>query len=271
LAAELLRARCQQGIVDRMLHNEGLSTQSRQEFCLALKAARERNGITLAAIANATKIPASMFAALERNDLRRWPKGLFRRSFFRDYVRMIGVPVPEACAEFLRLFPDHEGAQPAKAAGAAVEANEVNDLSLVLDEAWHGPPAPVLSRLLAALIDGAAVILVAAAFASVAGTDPAATTAIVALAYFSLATALVGESPAKWAMSRSHALLDALRQGPAGVAAAWRRGAAVISNVFAREDGGTPEPVEELEMRPWTTDARRVGPAPRLRVRIKVS
>ena len=65
-----------------------------------------------------------MFAALERGDLRRWPKGLFRRSFFQDYVRMIGVPVAEACAEFVRLFPDHEGAELSKTAGAATEANQ---------------------------------------------------------------------------------------------------------------------------------------------------
>ena len=71
------------------MNNEGLSTNTRQEFCLALKTARERKGITLTEIAHATKISAYLFASLERNDLRRWPKGLFRRSFFRDYVRMI--------------------------------------------------------------------------------------------------------------------------------------------------------------------------------------
>ena len=94
MAEQLLRARTSaRGIRDRMpLNSESLSTHSRQEFCLALKAARERAGITLAEIADKTKIPASLFAALERNDLRRWPKGLFRRSFFRDYARMIGVP-----------------------------------------------------------------------------------------------------------------------------------------------------------------------------------
>lgn len=242
-------------------NSESPSTDSRQEFCLALKAARERKGITLAEIADTTKIPASLFAALERHDLRRWPKGLFRRSFFRDYVRMIGLPVAEACEEFVRLFPEGEGGELTKVAG---------DVRLVLDAAWHGPRASVLSRLRAALIDAGGVILVAAALAWVAGMDRPATTAIVALAYFSLATALVGESPAKWAMSRSRPILDTLRQSPAAMAAAWRRGAGAISHVFGSADSGMPEPVEEPEMRPWITDARRVGPAPRLRVRIRV-
>jgi transcriptional regulator with XRE-family HTH domain len=90
-----------------MLSNtEGLHTTSCHDFCRALKAARERKGITLAQISDATKIPADLFAALERNDMRRWPKGLFRRSFFRDYARAIGLPVADLCEEFVRLFPD---------------------------------------------------------------------------------------------------------------------------------------------------------------------
>jgi len=102
-----------------MLNNGITSIDSRDEFCVALRTARERSGITLADIANATKIPASLFAALERNDLRRWPHGLFRRSFFRDYVQMIDLPVSEAVAAFVRLFPDD----------AAAEVNQVAETS----------------------------------------------------------------------------------------------------------------------------------------------
>jgi cytoskeletal protein RodZ len=120
------------------LNSESLSTNSRQEFCLALKASRERNGITLDQIADTTKIPASVFAALERNDLRRWPKGLFRRSFFRDYARTIGLPVAEACAEFVRLFPDNEAAEPVNTAGTPPEANPPSLRSRLL--AAVGPP-----------------------------------------------------------------------------------------------------------------------------------
>lgn len=131
------------------LNSNSLPSHPREEFCLALKAARERKGITLAQIAAASKIPASLFAALERGDLRRWPKGLFRRSFFRDYVSMIGVPVPEACAEFVRLFPDDESVAVTKAA-ASGEDNGADEVRLVLDASWHGPRSSVLSRLLAA-------------------------------------------------------------------------------------------------------------------------
>jgi transcriptional regulator with XRE-family HTH domain len=253
------------------LNSESPSTQLRQEFCLSLKAARERKGITLAEIASTTKIPASVFAALERSDLRRWPKGLFRRSFFRDYVRAIGLPVTESCDEFVRLFPDDEGAAPAKTVAVTVEEEQPNDVRLVLDADWHGPKASVLSRLLAAMIDGGVVTIAAAAIAWLSQTDQLAAMAIVSLTYFSLATALFGESPAKWALARRHKILEVLAQGPAAIATAWRSVADPISHVFGAAIGA-PETVDDPEMRTWISDARRVGPVSpaRLRVRIKV-
>jgi hypothetical protein len=253
------------------LNNEGLSTYTRQEFCLALKGARERKGITLTEIANATKIPAYLFAGLERNDLRRWPKGLFRRSFFRDYVRMIGLPVAETCAEFVLLFPDEAAAELTKSANAASEPDRVEEVRLALDPAWHGPRASVLSKILAAAIDAGVVILLASALAWVAGMDRPATIAIVALAYFSLATVLFGESPAKWAIVRRHLIFDAMTRGFTAIPTASRSGVAAISSVFGNAEDGTPQPVEEPEVRAWVTDAHRVGPSSRLRVRIKMS
>jgi hypothetical protein len=210
------------------LNTESPPSDPRQEFCLALKAARERRGITLSEIAETTKIPASLFAALERGDLRRWPKGIFRRSFFRDYVRAIGVPTAEVCDEFVRLFPDADGPVAAPAAGAGDAGNGADELRMALDSTWRGPGKSVLLRLLAALLDAAVVILVSTALAWAAGINPLATTAIVSVAYFTLGTALFGESPAKYA-------------------------------------------VREPQLRDWITDARPVGPPPRLRVRIKVS
>lgn len=244
-------------ISDRMpLNGESPSTQSPQEFCLALKAARERQGISLAQLAESTKIPASLFAALERSDLRRWPKGLFRRSFFRDYVRTIGVPVAEACEEFVRLFPDEVSAAVAKTAGATTEAGQVADARLVLDTTWHGPHAPVRSRLLVALLDAVAVILMSAAMARVLGLNLPLAIASVALAYFSLATALLGESPAHWLWVRRRSVLEAWPQDTTATAAAWPRINDLFSSVFGHAGTG----------------AHRVEPAlsSRLRVRIKM-
>ena len=88
------------------------STYSPEDFGLALKKVRERKQITLDHIADVTKIPTSVFAALERGDLRHWPKGLFGRSFFRAYAESIGVPVDKACAEFMRVFGEILSTEP---------------------------------------------------------------------------------------------------------------------------------------------------------------
>jgi len=258
--------------LDRMpLNGDSPSAQSRQEFCLALRATRERKGISLAQIAESTKIPASLFAALERGDLRRWPKGLFRRSFFRDYARIIGLPLAETCEEFVRLFPD-ETCAVAKAGGATLEPEQTADVRLVFDTTWHGPHAPVRSRLLVALLDAVAVVLMAAALTRVQGMHLPSAIAIVALAYFSLATALLGESPAHWVRARRRSMLDVATQGTTVTTTAWSRVSDMFSSVFGRPDIGTREPVEEPEIGGWISDAHRVEPAlsSRLRMRIKI-
>ena len=146
------------------------------------------------------------------------------------------------------------------------ESEPAADVRLALDTKWHGPRWSVLSRLLMAAIDAGIVLLVAVAAAWVAGQDRPAAIATVALAYFCLVTPLFGESPAKWIIARRRSIVDALMAGPAAVAALWKRGSDVISHV-----AGTDEPVEEPDTHRWISDARRVGPSPRLRVRFKVS
>src|SRR5688572_33270616 len=124
-------------------------SRSPQAFCLALKAARERRGLPLSQIARSTKVCESQFAALERGDLRSWPKGLFRRAFFRGYVEMIGLPVAETMEEFARLFPDDDAPAPSIAKPAAA----VSPLRLSLDSSWHGPRVPIAWRVVTAIID----------------------------------------------------------------------------------------------------------------------
>ena len=83
---------------------------TKREFGPGLRALRERQGVTLEAIATATKIGRPLLDGLERNDVSRWPKGIFRRAFFRDYAAAIGAPVDDTLAEFLRLFPEYGSA-----------------------------------------------------------------------------------------------------------------------------------------------------------------
>ena len=257
--------------LDRMpLNGESPSTESRQEFCLALKAARERKAISLAEIATVTKVPASLFAALERSDLRRWPRGLFRRAFFRDYVRVIGLPVAEWCDEFVRLFPDDACAAVAKkTARVPAEAAPAEEVRLVFDTTWHGPHAPLRSRLLVAVLDAAGVLLTAAALWWFQQMTFPVATAIVTVTYFTLATALLGESPAHWIRTRRRRILDSLGHGAMPIASAGQRVSDVVSSVFGHTNSNAREQVDESESA-WITDDD-VEPAlsSRLRIRIK--
>jgi transcriptional regulator with XRE-family HTH domain len=71
-----------------------------------LRRERERRQISLASIAANTKISLSLLQGLERDDVSRWPHGIFRRSFVRDYATAIGLDPEETTREFLMRFPD---------------------------------------------------------------------------------------------------------------------------------------------------------------------
>lgn len=78
----------------------------KDSFGLRLRAARERRGITLESIAAKTKVPASLWEAMERNDFSGWPSGLFARAYVRDYARLVGLDAEEVVEEFCRYFPN---------------------------------------------------------------------------------------------------------------------------------------------------------------------
>jgi hypothetical protein len=127
---------------------------SRQAFCAKLRAARERRGIPLSTIAAATKVGVSHLAALERNDLSRWPAGLYRRAWIRGYADAVGLPIDVTVDEFVAAFdpppPVHE---------APAESSAVTDGSLRLTLAATRIPAWV--RLRTHAIDFAVAVLLA--------------------------------------------------------------------------------------------------------------
>jgi hypothetical protein len=75
-------------------------------FGRRLRAERERRRIALEAIAANTKIGIGLLRGLERDDVTRWPSGVFRRAFIRSYAEAIGLDPEETLQEFLERFPD---------------------------------------------------------------------------------------------------------------------------------------------------------------------
>jgi hypothetical protein len=70
-----------------------------------LRHQREQQQVTLAQISEITKIKLPLLEALERDNVSTWPKGLFARSYVRDYARAIGLDPESVVADFLSLYP----------------------------------------------------------------------------------------------------------------------------------------------------------------------
>jgi transcriptional regulator with XRE-family HTH domain len=77
-----------------------------QGFGERLRHERERRQISLDSIAASSKVSVALFKGLERDDLSRWPAGIFRRSFVRSYATAVGLEPDAVVREFLEQHPD---------------------------------------------------------------------------------------------------------------------------------------------------------------------
>ena len=113
-----------------------------ESFGARLRRQRERQQVCIADIAARTKIKASLFEALERDDASRWPSGIFRRSFMRAYAESIGLDADATVREFLVRFPDP--AAPAELDSVATATPEAaTPGNTASHTAAAHPPAPV--------------------------------------------------------------------------------------------------------------------------------
>jgi transcriptional regulator with XRE-family HTH domain len=94
-----------------------------ESFGARLRQRREEQAISLSTIADQTKIKLSLLEALERDDVTRWPSGIFRRAFVRAYAHAIGLQPDIVVREFLDTHPDPlEEVTPAAVAEALDQA-----------------------------------------------------------------------------------------------------------------------------------------------------
>ena len=121
-----------------------------------LKAARKKAGISIEVIAKRTKIQASKLTALEKNDFKNLPTGLYLFAAVRAYAREVRID-PEPIVERLRVeYADKD----------ALDALHALDATGALDAknpADPGRSKDGRSRLLRNAAIAAAVVLMAAA------------------------------------------------------------------------------------------------------------
>ncbi len=101
-----------------MLHHDSENAPSRRpapvaamhsrarSFGARLRAERERRQVSIATIADKTKILGALLEGLENDDVSRWPSGFYRRAFFRAYAAAIGLDNEATLREFAQRFPD---------------------------------------------------------------------------------------------------------------------------------------------------------------------
>jgi transcriptional regulator with XRE-family HTH domain len=143
-----------------------------------LRSERERRLITLESIAANTKINIGLLRDLERDDVSRWPSGIFRRSFVRSYAEAIGLDGDDIVREFLEHYPDRQQLE----AVAALVAN---------GECPKSHPKPVLRLTLADTpkpFSGGQLLENLAARIKAAGWDCLSTLALGAVAFLILGT-----------------------------------------------------------------------------------
>lgn len=88
-------------------------TSDRRAFGERLRRQRERQHVALTAIAQTTKVAASLFAGLERGDCSRWPGGVYSRSFVRAYAAAVGLDPDDTAAEFAEYYETADTPAPA--------------------------------------------------------------------------------------------------------------------------------------------------------------
>ena len=179
----------QSAMADGASRGELMDTAS-ESFGRRLRFQRERRGIRLETISASTKINASLLGDLERDDVSKWPSGIFRRAFVREYAAAIGLAPEPVVAEFVKLFPD-EGAP----SGAYAMASEpASGLRLTLADDDAALNATVL-QVLVATLELCAVVTIGRGCAWLAGLDFWTVCGIIALTYFPFASACFGRSP----------------------------------------------------------------------------
>ncbi len=168
-------------------------------FGARLRKERERRRITLSSVASNTKINISLLQGLEKDDVSRWPSGIFRRSFIRSYASAIGLNADEIVREFLERYPDPAEPPPATAVASPESHASAPTLHVKLvDSARTFVRGPILTearrRCAAAAWDVAAVVGIGAILFVGLGRFWMSV-ALATLAYYAGSIVLLGNTP----------------------------------------------------------------------------
>ena len=172
-----------------------MSISSDVAFGPRLRAHRERRGLTIEAVAASIKVNRGLLADLERNDVSRWPPGIYRRALARQYLQTIGLS-PDGCHgdEFRELFSELAHAQGTAARPADPETPE---LRLVFAAVAPHTPRLTWARVCESAVSLSLVLAVGYVIALISGSPYWTCSGIVALIWYPATGAAFGDQAAR--------------------------------------------------------------------------
>jgi transcriptional regulator with XRE-family HTH domain len=187
----------------------------REAFGPNLRRLRVQRGISLEQIAAITKVSVDLWTGLERNDLSRWPSGIYARAYVRAYAIEVGMDPSTTVNEFCRLFPNGDRRaervvrEQAALVGHALQwtddlVGSVTDekrANVATDDSDLPPVAFTRTgRVAAAVADLMIVAGTSVALSTLFPIGRGASFAISAVAYHAVSLIALGSSPAVWAI-----------------------------------------------------------------------
>ena len=189
-----------------------MSTTSRVELGSRLRAHREGRGITIAALADSIKTKPSLLDQLERNDLSRWPPGIFGRALVREYAKSIGLPADDVVQQFVQLLSGSEQRSDAPTqSGFESEGTDTAQLRLTLGGTAIPARRSIQIRLLIAAVEAALVLTAAMVVAFLGDFSVWIAIAVIALTWYP-ARGVLGDYDELYRLLRSYRLSDVLRR-----------------------------------------------------------
>jgi transcriptional regulator with XRE-family HTH domain len=170
-----------------------MSTPSNFELGPRLRACRERRGITIAAVADSIKIKRSLLDDLERNDVSKWPPGIYGRALVREYAKSLGLPADDVVQQFVQLFSGSEQrADMVAVSGCEWESPDAAQLRITLSGTPTAARRSIQVRFVVASVELASVSTTALLVAFVSGVSAWIATAVIALTWLAARGVLCG-------------------------------------------------------------------------------
>ena len=157
-----------------------------------LRAHRERQGLTLEALAESIKVKRSLLNDLERNDVSRWPPGIFGRALVREYAKSIGLPTDDVVRQFLELLSPAQRSDAGLLPSDAAVDHATAEFRLTLANVPDQTSRQLTQRLVGAAGEVVFVLATGCVVALATGLPIWTSTAIVALIWLPTAAVFCG-------------------------------------------------------------------------------